>query len=379
MDISKRKRIGDFIICLAVFIQPVLILMQHVMIDVFRMDPDATTNYRVLFTAIPMLLAIGIGLSRNTIRFVIVYAIAIMALIYTIAFFPDNERYVRYEGLRFLLPLIIPSAVCISTVEDVDVLRKSLYIMAWSGAVLAFYYMLSYFEGAFYIDSYDMSFSYGCLLPMIVLYSKKKMLPFLASLFLFLSVMAIGSRGSAAVFIAYIIVDFFVSKRKGRWVVLVLGVLFVAVLPVFVDFLSSVGLQSRTLTMLNEGEISSDSGREVIYRVCLNAIRDHLLFGVGLFGDRVLLEGSYCHNFFIEVLLDFGVLLGLAIILVLIWLFLNSLRVTKVKNRDLLMIFTFGSFLPYMVSGSYLVSNNVALWIGLMLFLSVTYKNVHTL
>lgn len=374
MDISKRKRIGDFIICLAVFIQPVLILMQHVMIDVFRMDPDATTNYRVLFTAIPMLMAIGIGLSREVKRFAIVYGIAIIAMISTIAFFPDNERYVRYEGLRFLLPLIIPSAVCLSTVKDIDVLRRSIYIISWSGAVFAMYYMFSYFAGAFYIDSYNMSFSYGCLLPMIVLYSKKKLFPTLVSFFLFLSVVAIGSRGSAVIFIAYLIVDFFVSKRKGRWAVLVLGLLFVAMLPLFEDYLGSVGLHSRTITMLNEGEITNDTGREHFYSECLDAIMNHPLFGIGLFGDRVLLDGSYCHNIIIEVLLDFGVLFGLAIFIVLIRLFLNSLSVTKVRNRDLLMIFTFGSFLPFMLSGSYLISNNVALWIGFMLYLSETYK-----
>lgn len=369
METSRRKRIGDYIMCLAVFIQPVLVLMQHIMIDVFQMDPDVTTSFRVMLTAIPMLMAIGIGFSRSTIRFVIVYGIAVMALLITIAFFPDNEKYVRYEGLRFLLPLIIPSAVCLSTVEDFDVLKKSLYIMAWVAAVLVIYYMLSYFAGAFYIDTYNMSFSYGCLLPMIVLYSKKKLLPTLVSLFIFLTVVAIGSRGSAAIYIAYLIVDFFVSKRRGRWLVLAVGVLFVVMLPVFTDFLSSVGLNSRTLGMLNEGEITNDTGRERIYTVCLDTVLTHPLFGIGLFGDRVLLEGSYCHNFFIEVLLDFGVIVGLSIFLLLTWLFLRALRATKMTNRDLLMVFTFGSLLPFMFSGSYLISNNVALWIGFMLLL----------
>lgn len=371
MEASRGKRIGDYMICLAVFIQPVLVLMQHIMIDVFRMDPDMTTNYRVLLTAIPMLMGIGIGFSRKAMRFAIVYCVAIVAMLYTIAFFPDNEKYVRYEGLRFLLPLIIPSAVCLTTVTDICVLRKSLYIMAWAGAVLVVYYMLSYFAGVFYIDAYNMSFSYGCLLPMIVLYSQKKWLPTLVSFFMFLTVVAIGSRGSAGIYVAFLIVDFFVSRRKNQWIVLALAVLLFAMLPMFADFLSGVGLRSRTLGMLNAGNISYDSGREQIYTTCLDTIWNHPLFGVGLFGDRVLLEGAYCHNFFIEVLMDFGVLFGLAIFVVLICLFLRSLRATKTGNRDLLLVFTFGSLLPHMVSGSYLISNNVALWIGLVVILSV--------
>lgn len=374
MEIYRKREIGDYFLCLAVFIQPVLVLMQHVMIDVFRMDPDLTTNYRVLLTAIPMLLAIAIGFSRKAIRFVIVYCVAITLLLFTVAFFPENEKYVRSEGLRFLLPLIIPTAICLTTVFDIDIIRKSLYIMAWGGAILAIFYMLSFFAGAFYIDAYNMSFSYGCLLPMVVLYSKRKLIPALVSFFLFLTVIAIGSRGAAVVFIAYLIVDFLVSKRKGRWVVLAVGLLFVLMMPMFEDFLSEVGLSSRTLGMLNAGEITNDTGRERIYSICLDTIWNHPLLGIGLFGDRVLLEGAYCHNFIIEVLLDYGVLLGLTVFVVLIWLFIRSLRITNVGNRDLLMVFTFGCLLPFMVSGSYLISNNVALWIGFMLFLSSTYK-----
>lgn len=369
MTNEKKIVFGDYLIGLAVFIQPVLILMQHVLIDVLKMNPDTTTTYRVVLTAVPMLLAIAVGFYRKSFRFILVYVLALLVLLLTVLIFPLNERYVKTEGLRFLLPLIIPSAVCLTTVENMDVLKKSLNITAWLSAVLVFFYTFSYFAGQFVIDSYNMSFSYGCLLPMIVLYSQRRVIPTIVSLFLFLVVLAIGSRGGAIIFVAYVIVDALINRRKGRWLVLVMGFVFVLFLPFLKSFFDSIGIGSRTLGLLNAGDIAYDSGREDIYSTCVNALNEHPIGGFGLFGDRVLLEGAYCHNFFLEICLNFGVFLGLLIVFVLLLCFIKSWRASKGDNRDFLLIITFGCFLPYMVSGSYLVSNNIALWIGIILLL----------
>lgn len=374
MTNEKKIVFGDYLIGVAVFIQPVLILLQHVLIDVLKMDPDATTTYRVVLTAMPMLLAIAVGFQRKSVRFILVYVLAILVLLLTVSFFPLNERYIRSEGLRFLLPLIIPSAVCLTTIENMDVLRKSLNITAWLSAVLVFIYTFSYFAGQFVIDSYNMSFSYGCLLPMIVLFSKQRVFPTIVSLFLFFVVLAIGSRGGAIIFVAYVVVDALINRKKGRWLVMILGIVFVLILPFLKSFYDSIGIGSRTLGLLNAGDITYDSGRENIYSICFNALNEHPIGGFGLFGDRVLLEGAYCHNFFLEICLNFGIFLGLFLILAMLFCFIKSWRISKGDNRDFLLIITFGCFLPYMVSGSYLVSNNIALWLGVMLLL---IKNRH--
>lgn len=374
MGITKNKLLGDYIISLAVFIQPVLILLQHVLIDVFRMDPDATTIYRVGLTAIPMVMAILVGAYRKPVRFLLVYVMAFFVLLLTITFFPANERYVRYEGMRFLLPLVIPSVVCLTVVESMDVLKKSINIMAWVAAALVLYYVVFFFMGRFVIDHYNMSFSYGCLLPMVVLYSQRKVVPTIVSLVMFVVVIAIGSRGGAIIFVAYVLVDALINRRKGRWFVLLLGILFVAALPLLMSFFDSIGISSRTMDLLNSGNITYDSGRDNIYQTCINTLIDNPFFGVGLFGDRAVLGGAYCHNLFLEICLDFGLLVGFFAILSMIFLFLRSYFTTRGEERNFLMVMTFSCFLPYMVSGSYLVSNNVALWIGFMLLLAKKRK-----
>ena len=370
MSPDRKEQIGDFVICIAVFIQPVLVLLQHVLIDVFRMDSDATTNYRVVLTAIPMLSAIALGFYRRTLRFVVVYFIAAIVLLLTVLFFPKNEKYIRYEGLRFLLPLIIPTVVCFTVVNSKKMVRKALDIMAWVSSLLVVFYAWSFFTGRFSIDSYNMSFSYGCLLPMIVLYSQRRLIPTILSIFLFFVVVAIGSRGGAIIFVAYVIIDAVLNWRKGRWYVLISGGILVLLIPSFLAILGRFDIGSRTLRLLNSGDITYDAGREEIYSTCTRALADNPLFGVGLFGDRVLLDGAYCHNFFLEIGLDFGLILGGMVLLFLIWCFIRSFRRSKGEDKDLLLIITFGCFLPFMVSGSYLISNNVALWMGLLLLLN---------
>ena len=60
---NKKQLQGDFIISFAVMIQSLLIVLQTIMIGFFYMDADATTIYRVLLTAIPMIIAMIILLS----------------------------------------------------------------------------------------------------------------------------------------------------------------------------------------------------------------------------------------------------------------------------------------------------------------------------
>lgn len=367
--IDNKTKKGDYVICLAVFIQSVLILLQQILIDVFGMDPDATTTYRVALTAIPMVAAIIVGFYRKTARFVFVYVMTILILLLTVSIFPKNEQYVRYEAIRFLLPLVVPSTLCLITVKSLEILETSLIIIAWTSAVLVLFYIISYFAGRFFIDSYNMSFSYGCLLPMIVLFSRRKPISTIFSFVMFLAVLAIGSRGGAIIFVAYVLLDVMMNKRKGRWIILIIGLVFVASIPILMSFFDSIGISSRTIGMLNSGDISNDTGRNSIYQICIEALLNNPFFGVGMYGDRVIIGGVYCHNFFLEVFLDFGLLLGIFIVLILLHIFIRAFSISSGKSRTLLLILTFACFFPYMASGSYLISNSIAIWLGYILLI----------
>lgn len=356
----------DFIICCAVFIQSPLILIQHVLIDVFMMNPDSTTLYRVVFTAVPMLYAIFLSIKRKPKLFLLAYFITGLLLLATMVFFPQNTPYIKYEGIRFLLPVVLPSALCLASVKNIESSERALVLMSWISAALVFVYVIAFLRGSILFESYNMSFSYGCLLPMIALYYKKTLPSILASIILFLTVIAIGSRGAAVIFVFYVLADSLLSSSKSSLFALIACVILLASLSLFSTWLGDLGISSRTLNLYSEGDlISYDAGRGEIYESFSFDSIEHPLIGIGLYGDRYYTGGGYCHNVLLEICIDFGFLLGPIIILFLLFKMIRLFfSIPKGLKRVLLMYLAVG-FLPLMVSGSYLQSSSLSILIGM--------------
>ena len=338
-SLGLRQNKVDYLISFAVFLQSFLIVLQEIMISILKMDPESTTIYRVIFSAIPM---------------------SIDLLVY-----PVNSEYLQLNSFRFLLPIVIPSALCLMTVKSIDIAERALYYVSWATFVLVVFYIISYFVGVFAIDEYSMSFSYGCLLPMVALYRRKRKLSFLASAFLFLAVLAIGSRGAALVFLAYVFID--IAQSKVRYAFLLIAFLSMGylLLDAFNGWLEIVGIHSRTLSLLFSGEIDQDSGRGFIYNMFFLLMDSHP-YGLGLFGDRIYLGGSYCHNILLEMWINWGYI-GIMIIwpLFLILLIRTYFRSEKV-NRNRIICYTLILIGSLMASGSYLIDFKFGLYCGLL-------------
>lgn len=122
-------------------------------------------------------------------------------------------------------------------------------------------------------------------------------------------------------------------------------------------FLSRVGFNSRLINMLlgSEGGLFHYSDRSNIQTPLLSRIN---ISGYGLFGDRFLLDGIYVHNILLELIIDFGIILGAILCLCLLFLILRSLHfvVTNQRPLDVPLIIVFLSLVccKYMVSSSFL-------------------------
>lgn len=88
--------------------------------------------------------------------------------------------------------------------------------------------------------------------------------------------------------------------------------------------LNSMGINSRTLEKFLYSNVVSDSGRSVIWGALTPRIT---LLGNGPFSDQAYLgAGNYCHNFVLEVFYDFGVLLGLVVLVILLYYLIKAFR-----------------------------------------------------
>lgn len=363
--IQHNDETGDILISFAVLIQPTLILLQTVLIAVFSMEAEATTTYRVVLTAVPMTVSILIAAKRRLGLFIVGYFVAIIIMLLHTIIFPINSEYIWGQGLRFFLPVVLPSLLCLLCVRSYEVFEKVLYRVSWLSALVTVFYIISFLRGAFVFSSYNMSFSYACLLPMVSLYLHKKPWDLAVVAVMYLSVLAIGSRGAALYFLLFIVMDLFQNKSKWRWIVLSMMIAFVLFLPFLGNIFESMGISSRTLNMYLNGDLTNDSGRGNIQQYFWNKLWRNPLFGIGVWGDRTLDGTAYCHNVLLEICLDFGLLLGP---ILLLWLTIKFIKVyfeTSKRKRNQLLGYFSALILPLMTSGSYLISNELALFIGI--------------
>ena len=208
------------------------------------------------------------------------------------------------------------------------------------------------------------------------MYHKK--MKFLVIAFLLVLIILIAViRGSVVSILAYFLLQKLVlgTLRDRFWLIMLL-VLVLLSFPVVISLLDDWGINSRTLTMLAEGVADSDSGRSVLYDKVVVKILESPLLGYGVFSDRVFEGGVYCHNLFLELLVDFGcVLTPLMLLISFVYL---SFLMKRLDGLELsfLMLLILLAIPPLLVSSSYLIDFRIPLLIGYVYMLSKKYFKI---
>jgi len=202
-----------------------------------------------------------------------------------------------------------------------------------------------------------------------------------------------GCRGALLTIIVFITFIFLFSK-KSLLPKLFIGVSVVIFFLISIDdllvnlsnFLNNYGVQSRIINFANADAISSDSGRELIWAKAISLTH---IYGNGIFSDRVLLghilNSTYCHNWVLEFLFDFGYLFGGLLVITIVLLY-TRLSFSKHVYTDayfkFILIYGISMLLAkYSVSGSYLQSYDLAFAFGGLIFLTRRFlmKNIATI
>ena len=178
-------------------------------------------------------------------------------------------------------------------------------------------------------SQYSLSFGYSMVFPTIIFiylgYKKRKISALFLSLIGLWSVFTQGNRGALVIPIIFIglliisgIIDSKDIPRKAVKIGVVIAVLFlIAVfgntfLKYIGTFLHSMGISSRSIDMLLQGEFTNNNGRDLIWVTVVNAIRNGGVFGYGVLGDRPFVAPihyvGYSHNIFLELICSFGII-----------------------------------------------------------------------
>lgn len=219
-------------------------------------------------------------------------------------------------------------------------LYYNLYLGAWGLAVYCIYQYAGFLGSGYWnvynylgeLDkqTYSLDFSYSCCFCasiFLVMYSKKHCMKDLLMFIISVSLMILGgARGSIAclaVFMGlYYLKTFLQLSHKKKFIVIVglaASVFFLYILmPVIINRLSQIN--SRSIQSILTGSFTEDNGRLQIYAIVEAAMEKMPFWGYGPFGDRPFIAPhyywGYAHNIVYEIIMDFGWVIGIAILAV---------------------------------------------------------------
>lgn len=251
-----------------------------------------------------------------------------------------------------------------------------LYIEAWRQG----YWVEKIVNGEEVRRSYSLQFGFDVLpFALLMLYSalqEKKPIYWAAAIIGVVMIVGGGSRGAVLdilIFLAVYLLCHFKVSRKNIILTLsgtIAAVFFVlyyhTILAAVALFMQTHNIQSRFITYMLNGAISDDTGRSRIWAECLQMIR-RKPWGYGAMGSRHviydIIEVGHPHNLFLEILVDFGVIVGTVIIVAMI---VRSIRILRMKSwvewRDVFLIF-FGTGCQLLLSGTFW--HRMAIWAAL--------------
>lgn len=171
-----------------------------------------------------------------------------------------------------------------------------------------------------------------------------------------------GSRG-AIISIFFTILLYFLCFKKYKLLFIIIPLIFASLFSnFFYNVLGYTQLNSRIFEYLQKRTFFSFEGRTLIYNQVINRISENWPFGTGVFSDRIMLTESlglstYSHNFFLELMVGFGLfglLLGILFFLkFFIVLFSNH---TSQDLKKIIILFAPKGIFLLQISGSYLLS-----------------------
>lgn len=286
----------------------------------------------------------------RTHSFFVVFFAVVLSFLWSMLLYPENRYWIlsqefSYNALTYVfLPLNGLYACLFMQLErDEKKLTKDIEI----AQVIMFAYCLFRFimfrrvgywdttnsQGEVVERSYNLNFGYDVIFCMLIFlnafFARKNKAMLIMSIICAIMILMGGSRGPFLLLIVYVALTAPMyaaeHKKNARFYVgvtacllaLILIVVFYDVILLFLEgLLSQMGIQSRTLQMLLTGQATSDNGREPIYAEVGSMLGDlrHSILGYGVYGDRArinpIIYAGYCHNIFLEILVDYGWVLG---------------------------------------------------------------------
>jgi O-antigen ligase len=378
------------LVCFVIGFTPIQSLILMTLRSFIYIPGKIDTVFTYFVYGLIVLLSVKTLIRRNIAPAIALVLFFLIEYIFSICFYGSPFDGWLNEGISILLAV---SCSCITLIiTDISKFKTYLYklavIMGISSSILLFVY------GFGNNESYSQYHGYIALTPAIIsasaLFERFKYIHFINFILSLITVIYAGARGPliciALFFVIKILFNTNLSRKKLLIIIITSLIIALFISFFFEDLLKYLinlgekhGFSLRLLMNLENRTLFVDTSRHTLMNSSWNVLASHPLLGVGIYNDRIILsnmmdlpsseiKGWYPHNIFLEILLQFGLVLGGILIIGFLWLIYCAL--VKNKNRyekNLVIIFLAIGFLPLLFSESYIESNVFFLFLGLCL------------
>lgn len=425
--VSGKKLGEEKLLSYAVMSPFFLLTLQFFILNVFDLfGTRFQTTLRIItigFVGLAFVSSFLIVLRRSFRFAVITYAVAFLVLAVNYYLYTQNRPYIQ-EELFSLVFISLPVMIYVYSVQDFEIFINAVRHTSYAIGILATATGLIKLWGTIDGKMYSMTLAYYLLFPCIVitcqLFKRFNVYLFLSLILCVLLIILKGSRGPLACLFAYacmmtlsprvVLSGDRRTNRITKMIILFLLALLLAfsqhLFGAINEFSKSIGIQSRTASIISgernkarlpdqknisqtESQLLGDdlenapevpieslrpeqdviylAGREKLYRAVTSEIMKSKWMPLGLLGDRVVLKGTYAHNFILEVIAHFGLVIGIFLLLIFAIAMLRALvRSSEQQHKMLIMWISLG-LVPIAFSGSYLENMHFWILVGIMI------------
>ncbi len=306
--------------------------------------------------------------------------ISILTIFLNFIVFPETAPYFINTAFTYIT-VCFPCVLVIYEIDNynalLDSLVKTSYIVIPFCVILLFLRLQN--RLSFFLEGhYQMGLGYALVLPaLIFLYKSKRekrtVFFFYAAIISF-TILLCGSRGPLLeILLYYIYLEYSNNKTKQRKLFLIFSSVVLIILLLFynkIAFLfyqvfNSIGISSRVLRTLAYDGIYL-SGRDNLLYTPLMSMIDKNPYSIRGINSEWIIVGVYAHNMVLELVYQFGVVLGSLILFVIAVNIIKSFRLIECTHSDLIMLFLFSSIPCLLFSSS--LWNKTEFWIWFSLY-----------
>lgn len=296
------------------------------------------------------------------------------AIIITWLIYPNNIEAYMFGKDQFWLtvfPLFrffIAGLFLIPNKENLDLAGK----VSGIAVLVETFFVMYILRGSDLQNSDDMSRAYFMLLNVLLVinyaFEKKSLLSIAVSLVGMILLLSMGTRGPIMIVLAFVACKIFqasTNKGKSGVVVAFLLVLMWFVNSPYWDFfllflqgvLESLGMSTRVIDFTIQGEtLTYYSERDEIAQIVMSKIKERPFEGWGVYGEWQFVGWS-AHNMYLEMLDNYGVILGGVIILFMVFTVIRAFFTSKsAPVRSLVFLFACNVLVRGIFSGGFLTS-----------------------